>query len=457
MTETAEQYEQDIREVVCGNADWYRQYVCKVPPNDLQCEMDIMGAILFGDDHRQDIMQGLRPTDFYTDANRRIFEEASKLYEAGTLISKQTLVDRLRPEYAEYLDRCEIDAFYLGHVDQRIRRLRSLGLKREMRTLGLCIVAKAVDDVMGASAADDAEWALTELRTLVDASREVQAMLPMREVVTRVMDGVEARLDGKQAGVESGIYELDDLTGGWQRTDLWIIAARPSIGKTATAIQFCRHAAEHGEPVALFSLEMSAEQIGQRIVFGSAEVDSTIVRNGQIEPRHMQAIQNATGKLCTIPLTVSDMSMATVNDISSMVRRLTTVPRIICVDYLQIMRAVSQRDNRNLDIGDMTAGLKALAKDTKATVLLLSQLNRGVEGRSDKTPTLADLRDSGNIEQDADGVILLQRPEKKEGGAVYEELIMHIAKHRNGRTGKVRALLNPVTGRIVNRASEAGQ
>jgi replicative DNA helicase len=265
-----------------------------------------------------------------------------------------------------------------------------------------------------------------------------------------LMGGVMATLERVRAdprdvtGVASGLIELDEMTRGFQPGDLIVLAARPSMGKTALALNIARHAAGHGDAqsVAFFSIEMGQEQLGLRLVAGEAGIDATRLNRGFVSAGEWAPLSAAVSRIGETALFIDDSSDTTVFDIRAKARRLQQTRGalgLIVVDYLQLLRPTERGENRNLELAGMSRGLKILAKDLQCPVLVLSQLSRECEKRAEKRPMLSDLRDSGAIEQDADVVLLLYRDEvynPTDGNRGVAEV--HVAKQRNGPTGVVR-------------------
>jgi replicative DNA helicase len=260
---------------------------------------------------------------------------------------------------------------------------------------------------------------------------------------------------GSTIGVPSGIIDLDKLTAGFQKGDLIIIAGRPSMGKTALALTVARNAAiESKSPTAIFSLEMSSDQLGQRLLTSEARVDNSHVRRGSLPSGKWKNINIASGKLAQAPLYIDDTPALSILDLRSRARRLKREKNIelVIVDYLQLMQGPKNSENRQNEISQITQSLKALAKELNIPVIALSQLSRAVEQRTKKEPMLSDLRESGAIEQDADVVIFLYRPSvyDKEDQDLKGLAYLIVAKQRNGPTGRVTATFIDTYARFDN-------
>jgi replicative DNA helicase len=267
----------------------------------------------------------------------------------------------------------------------------------------------------------------------------------VREVATPTLEYIDKIHERREliTGLATGFEKIDEMTSGLQGGDLIIVAGRPSMGKTALAINIAQHAGVHsGQTVGIFSIEMSREQLFLRMLTGQARVDAHRLRTGQLEPRDWESLKNSFGSLVEAPIFIDDSPGISIFEMRAKARRLKAEHGLdlIVVDYLQLMRSTERRENRNLEISEISRSLKMLAKELSVPVIVVSQLSRAPEQRGgDRRPQLADLRESGAIEQDADVVMLLFReeyykPEKIEVRGVAE---VHIAKQRNGPTGKV--------------------
>ncbi|MEN9272084.1 MAG: replicative DNA helicase, partial [Gloeomargarita sp. DG02_3_bins_56] len=279
-------------------------------------------------------------------------------------------------------------------------------------------------------------------------SQPRQELVSTAEMVSTIWQEIEQRSeDMLPPGITSGFYDLDALTQGFQRSDLIIVAGRPSMGKTSFCLNIARNiAATHRLPVALFSLEMSKEQLVYRLLASEARIESTRLRTGRIAEQEWPNLNQAISNLAQLPIFIDDSASANLMEIRSKSRRLQAEQGnlgLVLIDYLQLMDSGSHSDNRVLELSRMTRGLKTLARELQVPVIVLSQLSRGVEHRTNKRPMLADLRESGSIEQDADVVIMLYRdeyynPDTPDRG--ISEVI--IAKHRNGPTGVAKMLFD---------------
>ena len=432
--------------------------------------MAVLGGILLNNDAINQALEILQPDDFYREHHKIIFEAMSRLSDRGTPIDVVTLTDALggkdlleRVGGAGYI--AELAAFVptAAHVTYYGRIVREKAILRSLASIATDIASQAYD-APGENAEaylDSAEHRIFEISerrirpsftTMAELSRHSVALLEQlyerKELVT---------------GVPTGFHDFDRMTSGLQSGDLAIIAARPSMGKTALALNIAAYAAMEAEPrigVAIFSLEMSKEQLALRLLCSEARVDSARARNGFIGEKDFPKLAQAAARLSEAPIFVDDNSDTTALVLKAKCRRLvkdrSSHLGLIIVDYLQLMRSAQPGESREKEIAEISRSLKALAKELKVPVVALSQLNRQVETRPDRRPLLADLRESGAIEQDADVIAFIYRDEmyhrdSKEPGVA--EVI--IAKQRNGPTGTAKLTYLSQFTRFENYAPEA--
>ena len=341
-----------------------------------------------------------------------------------------------------------------ARVETYAEIVKEKGMLRDLITTSHEISKKALDagDSVG-SILDQAEQSIFNLTEQKD-SKIYQHIEPILSSTVKRIEEIAAN-PGSTIGVPSGIIDLDKLTAGFQKGDLVIIAGRPSMGKTALALTVARNAAiESKSPTAIFSLEMSSDQLGQRLLTSEARVDNSHVRRGSLPSGKWKNINIASGKLAQAPLYIDDTPALSILDLRSRARRLKRERNIelIIVDYLQLMQGPKNSENRQNEISQITQSLKALAKELNIPVIALSQLSRAVEQRTKKEPMLSDLRESGAIEQDADVVIFLYRPSvyDKENQDLKGLAYLIVAKQRNGPTGRVTATFIDTYARFDN-------
>jgi replicative DNA helicase len=422
----------------------------RVPPHNIEAEQAVLAAMLVDRDAIAKVMEALDPGSFYRQAHGTIFESMVNLYERGEPVDLITLRDALgsKQQLEEvggygYLVDLAASIPTTAHVEYYAKIVTDKALLRNLIRTASDIVASAfaeeddVDAVM-----DKAERTILE----VGQRRASGAMTPIKEVIHSAFETIEARYADRDSllGSTTGFYDLDHMLSGFQPSDLLILAARPAMGKTSLSLNFCRNVAvEARKPTLLFSLEMSKEQLVQRLLCAEAGIDSHRLRTGYLAEQDWSKLTHAIGILSEAPIYIDDTASISVNEARSKARRIMAEHGelgLIMVDYLQLMSSgVSAKgDNRTAEMGAISRGLKQLARELRVPVLALSQLSRAVESRTDKRPMLSDLRESGSIEQDADIVMFIYRDEyynpdtdKKSTAEVI------IAKHRNGPVGKV--------------------
>ncbi len=418
----------------------------KVPPSNVQAEQAILGGILINNDALNQVMDVLAPDDFYREAHQAIFEGMLELYNGGEPIDlitlSQVLDKKKRLENAggvDYLaslaEAVSTSAGSLHHAeivkDLSIRRK----LIRECSTISESCFEnwKETDELL-----DMAEQSIFEIAE----ERIKEGFSSLQDVITGSFKKLEniAEVEGYITGVPSGFRDFDRLTTGLQPSDVIIIAGRPSMGKTALALNIGYNAAETtGKGVAIFSLEMSKLQLGIRLLGFDAGINATKLRTGLLRDEDWERLTHSANHLAELPIFIDDSSGIGVLEMKAKCRRLMKRQDLgmVIVDYLQLLQGRRSAESRQLEISEISRALKALAKDLNVPVLALSQLNRKVEDRPNKRPQLADLRESGAIEQDADVIVFIYRdevyhPTSEENRNVAEIIV---AKQRNGPTG----------------------
>ncbi len=425
------------------------EQVGRVPPHDIEIEQAVLGALLILDDAEQDYASLLKPEVFYKEEHQKIYRAIEELMHQNQKVDLYTVKDQLIKDNVleevgglPYLTRLTFNVGSAAHLDYHVKILVQKYIQRELIKITADLQNKAYDagtDVV--ELLDEAESALFQL-AYGSIHREA---LPFDSVLKNLMDElkrIEQRQDGL-TGVPSGYPSLDRVTGGWQNSDLIIIAARPSMGKTAFVVNIARNLAVlQGIPVAFFTLEMPAEQIAMRILSIESEISSNKIRTGNITDQEWIMLEEKVQLMENAPLFIDDTPQLSLFELRAKTRRLVSNHHVqlIIVDYLQLMTVAQEnRMNREQVVSQISRGLKAIAKELKVPVIALSQLNRSVELRGgSKRPQLSDLRESGAIEQDADLVIFLHRPEyygitQDAEGNSYEGIAeIIISKHRNG-------------------------
>jgi replicative DNA helicase len=442
------------------------------PPHNLEAEQSVLGAILLSERslYALVIEEGLKPDDFYRERHRAIYAAMLELYATNEPIDPLTVTEALRQ--AGKLD----DAGGAGAVDELTGSVPLVGnarryaqivkenaLLRRLLTTTYEIQASVAEHRLSPrDLVEQAEKAMLE----VAHDDKQQDFRAIEEILHDEIDKMQ-RLSAQGTaltGTPSGFKDLDEITGGFQPGNLIILAARPSMGKSALVTNIAENAAiDHNRPVALFSLEMSETELAQRFVASQGRIFGDKLRKGRVQGSEWPKILEATKRLSAAPLYVDDSSDIGILDIRAKARRLhQQAPGglgLIIVDYLQLMRPDAGTDNRVEQVGQMSRGLKILARELRVPVIALSQLSRAVEQRHDKKPILSDLRESGQIEQDADLVMFIYRDEyyEKDESEAQGLAEILIAKHRNGGLGDVTLTFRKEYPKFLNYAGERYQ
>jgi replicative DNA helicase len=416
-------------------------------PHNLEAEESLLGAMLLSRDAIAAAVETCRAEDFYKPSHGHVFEAITNLYARGEPVDPVTVADELRR--AGLLDAVGGSATlislqantpaigsaarYARIVEEHALLRRLIAVAGEIAELGYSVP----EDV--AAALDRAEAMIFE----VAERKSVDTLSSLRDLLAVTLDGLEALYERSDTvtGVPTGFVDLDERLSGLQPSNLVIVGARPGMGKTSFALGLAAHAAlERRIPVLVFSLEMSHLEIAQRLLCAEAKVDSHRLRTGRLTEADWTRISQAIGRLGEAPIFVDDNPNLTVMDIRAKARRLKSRDGLglVVVDYLQLMTGRTSAENRQVEVSEISRGLKILARELELPVVALSQLSRNLEMRADKRPVLADLRESGSLEQDADVVLFIYRdelyhPDSQSRGSA--EVI--IAKHRNGPTGVV--------------------
>lgn len=430
----------------------------KLPPQNLEAEEAVLGALMIEKGSMPIVQEILRPESFYKEAHRIIYETIITLDGRGDPVDLLTVTNELRK--ASKLDFIG-GPYYLVELTQRVSSAANLEfhsrivsesyIKRELIKISSEITRDSFDyttDVF-----DLLDHAQQQIFQIVDANLK-KKYASIRDIMHQAIQELELKKnnEGGLTGVPSGFTDLDRVTSGWQKSDLVIIAARPGMGKTAFVVSAMRNAAvQFGKAVALFSLEMSSVQLINRLISAEAELASEKITKGQLEPYEWERLHERISKLSDAPIYVDDTPALSIMELRAKCRQLKTQYdiQLIIIDYLQLMRGSDTgkggMTNREQEIGTISRGLKGLAKELSVPVIALSQLSRATETRGgDKRPMLSDLRESGSIEQDADMVMFLYRPEyygievDEDNNPTKGTGEVIIAKHRNGSLDTVK-------------------
>ncbi len=428
----------------------------KLPPQATDLEEAVLGALMLEKNALSEVIDILKPESFYVEAHQKIFEAIFNLFQKNSPIDLLTVIAELRLQGtlelvggAYYITSLTDRVVSAANIEYHARIISQKYIQRELIKVSSEIINNAYEDTTDIfDLLDHAEKSLFDIaqNNLRRDTRKVDDI--MREAVL-TLESLKDRADSL-TGVPSGFTDLDRMTSGWQNSDLIIIAARPAMGKTAFVLSCARNAAVlHNKPVAVFSLEMSSVQLVNRLISGETEIEQEKLRRGTLADHEWTQLHSRIGRLTSAPLLIDDTPALNIFEFRAKCRRLKAQYDIqmVIVDYLQLMQGKGEGKggNREQEIGSISRSLKSVAKELNIPVIALSQLSRAVESRpgTSKRPMLSDLRESGSIEQDADMVLFLYRPEyygldQDEAGqstAGVGEVI--IAKHRNGETGTV--------------------
>jgi replicative DNA helicase len=467
--------------------------VLRLPPQSVEAEQAVLGSILLDAHALNQVVERLKPPDFYRHAHQRIYDAALALFDKNEPVDILTVSEVLkdRGELQEAGGRTYINDLALAivttdHVAYYADLIRDKALLRTLIHAGTQVVSDAYEAEDAETAIDRAQQAIFQIaqQGLPDELQAIKDILP--DAFARIEERHANR--GSLMGVASGFYDLDQYTSGFQASDLVIVAARPSMGKTAFCLNIATHVAlRENKPVLIFSLEMSKEQLVLRMLCSEAEIDAQRIRTGEVTEMDFHRISTAMGRLGDAPIYIDDTPGLTAMEIRAKARKVAMEHRaslrrqmeaqgeteaditqrlasqgelgLIVIDYLQLMEArlgtKSGVDNRVQEIAAISRGLKGIAREVNVPVIALSQLSRAVESRQDKKPMLSDLRESGSIEQDADLVMFIYRDEyynKDTDRPGTADII--IAKQRNGPVGEVSLLFRNSITKFLNPADK---
>jgi len=419
----------------------------RIPPQSIEAEQSVLGCMLLDKEVIPSVTEVLKPEDFYRADHREIYEAVLDLFDKAEPIDLITVSEQLKTRGT--LDKVG-GLEYLTHIVALVPTTANAkhyaGIVEEKSLLRKLIKASSEIVNMGYEAAEEVTIVLDRAeKTIFDIlqKRSNQGFAHIKEVLVDTFNKLEELYNNKGivTGIPTGFIDLDYKTSGLHNSDLILIAARPAMGKTAFALNIAQHAAVHNHvPTAIFSLEMSKEQLVNRMLCCEAMVDSNKMRTGKLEDDDWQKVARALGPLSEAPIYIDDTPGISIMEIRAKCRRLKLEKNLglVVIDYLQLMQGRGRSDNRQQEISEISRSLKILAKEINVPVITLSQLSRAPETRTDHRPMLSDLRESGAIEQDADIVMFLYRDdyynENSEKKNIAEVII---SKHRNGSTGTV--------------------
>lgn len=466
-----------------NDADGHDNPAYRMLPHNQEAEQGLLGALMVDNRAVERVSEILQPDYFFLPVHQRIYESISKLVDRGQSATPVTLKNYFDDDPdladlggADYLVDLAASVLTVINVEDYARRLYDLHMRRELITLGEGIVNDSYSHTLDSDAEKIVEGAEAQLFSLAETGTGSGGFVTLRDSVMVAIEHAEKayQSDGGLTGTTSGLIDMDKKLGGFQSSDLLILAGRPSMGKTALATTMAFNAAkafaesggQEGAVTAFFSLEMSSDQLAGRILAMESGVSGDAIRKGTIEQNDFRAFVEASQKMSQIPLYIDDTPALSIGAVRTRARRLKRQHGLglLVVDYLQLLRGTGSRqssENRVLEVSEITRGLKAIAKELNIPVIALSQLSRQVEQREDKRPQLSDLRESGSIEQDADVVMFVYREEyylsraepevgtdkhmewqeKMDRSHNVGECI--VAKARHGPIGTVRMHFNP--------------
>ncbi len=441
-----------------------REDVGRQPPQDVAAEQSVLGGILLSKDAIADVLERVRPGDFYRPAHQNVYDAVLDLYGRGEPADAVTVAAELdrrgllrRVGGAPYLHTlistvptAANAGYYAGIVAEK-------ALLRRLVEAGTRVVQYGYAGAEGSDVASVVDRAQAEIYDVADR-RHSEDFVPLEELLQPTMDEIDAIAShgGVARGVPTGFHDLDDVTNGLHPGQMAIIAARPGMGKSTLALDFMRSCSiKHRQASVIFSLEMSKSEIVMRLLSAEAKIKLGDMRSGRMSDDDWTRLARRMSEISEAPLYIDDSPNLTMMEIRSKARRLKQKAdlRMVVVDYMQLMTSGRKFESRQVEVSEFSRSLKLMAKELELPVVALSQLNRGPEQRTDKKPMLADLRESGTLEQDADMVLLLHRPdalERDDPRAGEADLIL--AKHRNGPTKTVTVAHQLHLSRFTNMA-----
>lgn len=438
-----------------ASIDQLASQIGRVPPQALEIEEAVLGALLLEKDAIVAVGDILKPESFYKEAHQQIYAAIGNLGQKGKNTDMLTIVEELKRMGkleevggGAYVAQLTNSVASAAHVETHARIIQQKFIQRELIRVASEIQTDAYDE--SEDVAELLDKAQQEVFDIAAGSikKETQRVRPIIDEALDIISELRGREDGL-SGIPSGFTELDRITAGWQKSDLIIIAARPAMGKTAFVLSMARNMAiNHKVPVAIFSLEMSSLQLVNRLIGSEAEISSGKLRTGKVEEYEWEQLNSRIKDLIEAPIFIDDTPALSIFELRAKARRLKQQHNIDCIviDYLQLMSAGNiGRGNREQEVSLISRQLKVIAKELNIPIIALSQLNRGIEQRAEKhkKPMLSDLRESGAIEQDADMVFFIHRPEvykmyeDENGNSTIGIANIIIAKHRNGEIGEI--------------------
>lgn len=432
-------------------------------PYNLEAEIAVLGSMLISKEAANSVIESLNVADFYRQSHQIIFKtindlinsnEAADIVTVTNMLRKQNTLDKIGG--ITFLTSVANSVLTAANVNSHINIIKENSRIRKIINAATEVAALGYQNDKSADEISDQAEKLMMAATNIDSSSN--NITPMKALMMDALDKVNimANSKGQLLGLSTGFLDMDKLTSGLQPSDLILVAARPSMGKTAFTLNITTHAAiKKKEPVAFFSLEMSKEQLVQRMLCAEGALDSQRVRNGELSEQDWQNLINAASKLSSSPIYIDDTAGISIMELRSKARRIKMEHglSLIIIDYLQLMQGNSNKrnDNRQQEISEISRGLKALARELEVPVIALSQLSRTVESRQSKKPMLSDLRESGSLEQDADIVMFLYREDYYDPNTENKNITdVIIAKHRNGPIDTVQLYFEKASTRFFS-------
>ncbi len=420
----------------------------KTQPFSLEAEISVLGSMLIDNEAISLVTEILNKNNFYKTSHQHIFETIINIYDKHSVVDLVILKDELKKQSllenvggAEYLMELEESVPIASNVEYYAKIVREKAIKRDLIAGAIQIQQEAYNDSLESEELlDKAEKTIFDITQRKFSSPTIKLF----DILQGTFDHIGSLhdRDSRLTGISTGFYDLDDKTSGLQRSELIVIAARPSMGKSSLVLNISEHVGtKEKKPVLIFSMEMSAQQVAQNMLCSNAKIDAHLLRTGKLDDNQFSKLPLAMGDLSESAIFIDDTPGLGLLELRAKARRLKLQHdiQLIIIDYLQLMEVKERKktDNREQEISSISRGLKALSRELEVPVIAVSQLNRSVETREGHIPRMSDLRESGSIEQDADVIILLHRedyydPTKKPG-----EVELNIAKQRNGPTGKV--------------------
>ena len=418
----------------------------KAQPFNIEAEISVLGSMLLDNEAINLVTEILRTDNFYKTSHQHIFDTIVNIYNKNNAVDLVILKDELKKQSllekvggAEYLMELEESVPLASNVEYYAKIVREKTIKRDLITATAKIQQEAYNDSLESDELlDVAEKEIFDITQRKFSSPTIKLFNILHDTFDHISNLHDR--EGRLTGISTGYYDLNDITSGLQKSELIVIAARPSMGKSSLVLNIAEHAGtKEKKPTLIFSMEMSAQQVAQNMLCSTAKIDAHLLRTGKLDDNQFSNLSLAMGDLSESEIFIDDTPGLGLLELRAKARRLKLQHNIqmIIVDYLQLMEG-RKEENRQQEISGISRGLKALARELEVPVIAVSQLNRSVETREGHTPRMSDLRESGSIEQDADVIILLHREDYYDPTKRPGEVDLNIAKQRNGPTGKVK-------------------